>query len=52
MGYHFRIRPPGDRVQLRILETDRSGPLLAATFNGNRRALSTKELLHAFLCCH
>ena len=48
MGYHFRIRPPGDRVQLRILETDRSGPLLAATFNGNRRALSTKELLQAF----
>lgn len=46
--YHFRILPPGKRVQLRILETDRSGPLLAATFNGGRRALSTKELLRAF----
>ena len=48
MRYHFRIRPPGERVQLRILETDRGGPLLAATFNGSRRALDTKELLRAF----
>ena len=48
MRYHFRILPPGKRVQLRILETDRGGPLLAATFNGSRRALGTKELLRAF----
>jgi DUF1365 family protein len=48
MCYHFRVLPPGQRVQLRILETDREGPLLAATFNGNRRALNTKELLRAF----
>lgn len=48
MRYHFRIRPPGERVQLRILETDRRGPLLAATFNGSHRALNTKELLRAF----
>jgi DUF1365 family protein len=48
MRYHFRIRPPAERVQLRILETDRHGPLLAATFNGSRRALDTKELLRAF----
>jgi len=48
MRYHFRILPPGERVQLRILETDREGPLLAATFNGNRRLLNTKELLRAF----
>ena len=49
MRYHFRIRPPAERVQLRILETDRHGPLLAATFNGRHRALSTRELLRAFL---
>ena len=49
MRYHFRVLPPGERVQLRILETDREGPLLAATFNGSRRALNTKELLRAFL---
>jgi len=38
MRYHFRVLPPGDRVKLRILETDSAGPLLAATFNGGRRA--------------
>jgi len=48
MRYHFRVLPPGERVQLRILETDREGPLLAATFNGRRRALNTKELRRAF----
>jgi DUF1365 family protein len=48
MRYHFRIGPPGECVQLRILETDREGPLLAATFNGRRRPLDTRELLRAF----
>ena len=48
MRYHFRVLPPGERVKLRILETDREGPLLAATFNGRRRALDTTALLRAF----
>jgi DUF1365 family protein len=48
MRYHFRVLQPGERVQLRILETDREGPLLAATFNGHHRMLNTKELLRAF----
>jgi DUF1365 family protein len=48
MRYHFRVLPPGARVQLRILETDHESPLLAATFNGSRRALNTKELLCVF----
>jgi DUF1365 family protein len=48
MRYHFRIVPPGDIVRLRILETDREGPLLAATFNGRRRALTTAALLRSF----
>jgi DUF1365 family protein len=48
MRYHFRVLPPGARVQLRILETDREGPLLAATFNGRYRMLTTRELLRAF----
>src|SRR5450755_1505225 len=48
MRYHFRVLPPQHRVKLRILATDRDGPLLAATFNGRRRALSTVELLRAF----
>jgi hypothetical protein len=33
---------------LRILETDCEGPLLSATFNGRRRALTTAALLRAF----
>ncbi|KPG01032.1 hypothetical protein IP86_06095 [Rhodopseudomonas sp. AAP120] len=49
MRYHFRITPPGDVVKLRILETDASGPLLAATFNGRRRPLTTASLLRAFV---
>ena len=48
MRYHFRVSPPGERVQLRILETDREGPLLAATFNGRRRASTPRQLLRAF----
>ena len=48
MRYHFRVLPPQNCVRLRILETDREGPLLAATFNGRRRALNTVELLRAF----
>jgi uncharacterized protein len=49
MRYHFRILPPAEAVRLRILETDRDGPLLAATFNGRRRALTTAALLRSFV---
>ena len=35
-------------VKLRILETDREGPLLAATFHGRRRALTSAALLRSF----
>jgi len=48
MRYHFRVLPPGDRVKLRILETDRDGPLLSATFAGRRRALTSVALLRSF----
>jgi DUF1365 family protein len=48
MRYHFRVSPPGQSVKLRILETDTEGPLLAATFNGSRRALTTAALLRSF----
>jgi DUF1365 family protein len=47
MRYHFRVLPPGESVKLRILETDCDGPLLAATFNGRRRALNTVQLLRS-----
>jgi uncharacterized protein len=48
MRYHFRISPPAETVKLRILETDREGPLLAATFSGRRRSLTTAALLRSF----
>jgi DUF1365 family protein len=48
MRYHFRVAPPADYVKLRILETDQEGPLLAATFHGRRRALTTSALLRSF----
>ncbi|QDM17289.1 DUF1365 domain-containing protein [Tardiphaga sp. vice352] len=49
LRYHFRVLPPGHCVKLRILETDTDGPILAATFNGRRRALTTAALLKSFL---
>lgn len=47
MRYQFRITPPEASVKLRILETDAEGPLLAATFFGECRALTSAALLRA-----
>ena len=47
MRYRFRVSPPGENVKLRILETDGEGPLLAATFNGRRHALTTAALVRS-----
>lgn len=49
MRYHFRVLPPSDTVRLRILETDREGPLLAATFSGCRHALTSPALLKSLV---
>ena len=49
MRYHFHLSPPGERVRLRILETDREGPLLAASFSGRRRDLTTAALLRSLV---
>ncbi|KGF69101.1 hypothetical protein LL06_12865 [Hoeflea sp. BAL378] len=49
MRYHFRMNLPGDRIKWRILETDGSGPLLAATYNGARKRLSTGSVLACLL---
>ena len=48
MRYHFRMFPPGAMVKIRILETDKEGPLLAATFHGYKWPLTTPHLLAAF----
>ncbi len=49
MRYRFRILPPGERVNVRILETDAEGPVLAATFTGMRRDLTSAAILKACL---
>jgi DUF1365 family protein len=48
MRYHFRVSPPSADVKLRILESDPEGPLLAATFHGRRRDLTSAQLLRSF----
>ena len=48
MCYHFRITPPDGTVRLGIIETDREGPLLSATFSGRRRNLTSMALLRSF----
>ena len=42
--YQFLIKPPADRVLVRIDESDPDGPLLFATFSGRRRALTDRAL--------
>jgi uncharacterized protein len=49
MRYRFRIRPPADDIAIRILETDADGPVLAATFIGARKGLTTWSALAAFV---
>jgi DUF1365 family protein len=49
MRYRFRILPPGEKVAVRILETDAEGPILAATFVGVQQALTSASLARACL---
>jgi uncharacterized protein len=49
MRYHFRLRPPGDEVAIRILETDREGPILAALFHGKHQTLTDQSVFSACL---
>jgi hypothetical protein len=49
MRYHFRLRPPTGDFAMRILETDDEGPLLAATFSGIVKPLTTSGLVSALI---
>jgi uncharacterized protein len=49
MQYHFRISLPGEKMKVRILETDKVGPVLAAAFSGRRHVLTSRALLDALL---
>ena len=42
--YHFRIAAPEDNVNIAIREDDRHGPILAATFRGERVPLNARAL--------
>jgi uncharacterized protein len=49
MTYRFRLSAPGESLNVRILESDAEGPILAATFSGAREALTTARLLRSVL---
>jgi len=44
MRYDFRIRPPDEKLRIRILENDKEGPILSATFSGERSPLNSLNL--------
>ncbi|MBY8977547.1 DUF1365 domain-containing protein [Rhodobacteraceae bacterium NNCM2] len=46
--YAFTIRPPGERLSLRIRQRDENGPWLIATQTGKRRPLSDAGLLRVW----
>ena len=48
MTYLFRVKPPQDSIAVRILVKDDEGPVLAASFHGDMRPLTTPNLL--WLC--
>ncbi len=49
LAYAFDIRPPADDVFVGVRTSDADGPLLLATFKGERKALSDRAILQAFL---
>ena len=48
MSYDFAIRPPGGTVQIVVNGRDGEGPLISASFAGERRALTDRALLRLF----
>lgn len=46
--YHFSLTPPGERIAVAIRQTDAEGPILDASFTGERRTLTDPALLKAF----
>ena len=48
--YFFRMLPPGKSVRVRILEKDPEGPLLSATFSGERKPFTSASFLKECLC--
>jgi hypothetical protein len=48
MAYDFAIRPPGETVQIVVNGRDADGPLISASFAGERRDLTDRALLRLF----
>lgn len=48
MTYDFAVRPPGERVMIRVDGSDAAGPLIGAAFAARRRPLTDAQLLRAF----
>lgn len=48
-SYRFHIEPPGDKVLVRIDESDAEGPLLIASFSGRREPMSDRSLMRALI---
>lgn len=46
--YGFSLLPPGEGLRIRILETDADGPILAATFAGRFRPMTSAGVLKVF----
>jgi DUF1365 family protein len=49
MTYHFRIMPPAGSTTIAIAVHDQQGPVLLASFFGDRQSLTDANLLKAFL---
>jgi hypothetical protein len=49
LAYAFRLRPPGDEVQVFVDVDDAEGRVLSASFSGRRQELTDRNLLRAWL---
>ncbi len=49
MTYNFKIKPPTDEIAIAIQENDAEGPLLYASFAGQKRPFSNAGLWNLFL---
>jgi len=47
--YEFRLAPPDERLAIHIRQSDREGPILHASLEGQRAPMSDRALLGAFL---
>ena len=47
--YEFRLAPPAERLAVYIRQSDREGPILHASIEGQRASMSDATLLRAFL---